>query len=305
MRKLSHTLGIAAGAGLSLSTLFGCNMGRYANIQRLGIDTAHVKATQNPNYSIWIGSQTIIDVPLSNHWDPVHHFLCITKETQNGPAIILSLHGMCTDRETGNIRLGGNRDALYVYFYDRHSSQPLLFRRDETLTEIDWGTQHDVLMQAIMLVDLSHHLNQQNLVYDKIEPFSNGQNSNSVLCAFLQALGHDLPTRHRAFWDPGAERQLIPEDWASYYADWTPPDESIEFLEWYLNQLILTAEVERGFVNSEHNAPRYQAPTHRRPRFIDPYNPFEPYEPLIIENAKAQWAALQKDLGDLIAPPPP
>lgn len=255
---------------LSIGAMGGCvRSGGIVDFQEL----PQSQKTQGGEYAIRFVSAKIIDMP----WplpDGVHNSLKFLN-TKTGEKIG-TLDGVALDRTTGevaNIGNGGN----YLYVSKNYRG---LDGADMMVTEIFSGSYEDVVRYYLIALDAAYFINQQNLRYQLMGVFEEGQNSNSVARTIAEeALGFEAPERHSIFVTPGNDRSLLPKGWKSFYADWTPPSNDPVFLQDYVRQVQNKAHI----IN-------YETPPHpARPFFFMPEAPFVKYQPLVIPEALKKW----------------
>jgi hypothetical protein len=78
------------------------------------------------------------------------------------------------------------------------------------------GSGEDYLQKLVCALDAMKFLNEQNINY---APESENYDSpNSITSALVKAMGLEIPQDITQFWIDGYDRQLLPQEWRSAYA---------------------------------------------------------------------------------------
>lgn len=222
-----------------------------------------------PEFSIHLVS-TDLGMPLLG--SPNHNYISV-RDLRGEE--IFAIHGLAIDRETGGVvAVGDNDDTLRAVittpeFFDIHDT----YEKDSEHV-LFTGSEEDVLRRVLPAFDATAFINNQNLIYDKIEVAGTAQNSNSVAHTMVEAMGFDFPEEIERYWAPGHDRILLPEDWSSPFADPSMSEDQVFLSFYYFGDVVGPGEILRQAIEDP-------VPPADREKFFDRAEPFVPYSPAL------------------------
>lgn len=164
-------------------------------------------------FTISILSEDIPYIP-----EAVHNAILIRK---NGEPFAL-FNGQAHSRETGEpINFtDDSTNTLRVRVLDAKERLEQYEEHEINTTEtVLWeGPEAEGNLMIANMAEAALYMNSQNLPYVLVDPFSMGQNSNSVARTLVEAAGLEYPYEVELMWAPGDQRVLLPSDWDTEFS---------------------------------------------------------------------------------------